>query len=196
VPWAYNNGPINGTTDAWTINYGYIVSDTFETVDTWQDQYVSGFAFAVWEFPGDKMSSVQWSVTSGENGGTMYGSGVASSANLVDQFLSSNQYGYDMDLITVSGLNLHIPYGTYWLNLQNAAVPSGDPVYWDENSGQGCRSSGCPSEASQSAVGTIPSEALTVNGYYFVPESGSFMLFGSGVLAVAGRLRRRLRFWS
>ena len=29
--WAdtYDNGPINGTTDAWTINFGYIVSDTY-----------------------------------------------------------------------------------------------------------------------------------------------------------------------
>ena len=25
----YNNGPINGTNDAWTINFGYVVSDTF-----------------------------------------------------------------------------------------------------------------------------------------------------------------------
>src|SRR5271167_2692907 len=25
----YENGPVNGTTDAWTINFGYIVSDTF-----------------------------------------------------------------------------------------------------------------------------------------------------------------------
>ncbi len=27
--WSYDNGPINGTTDAWTINFGYVVSDTF-----------------------------------------------------------------------------------------------------------------------------------------------------------------------
>ncbi len=27
----YNNGPINGNTDAWTINFGYAVSDTFFT---------------------------------------------------------------------------------------------------------------------------------------------------------------------
>ena len=25
----YNNGPVNGTTDAWTINFGYVVSDSF-----------------------------------------------------------------------------------------------------------------------------------------------------------------------
>jgi hypothetical protein len=25
----YSNGPINGNTDAWTFNFGFIVSDTF-----------------------------------------------------------------------------------------------------------------------------------------------------------------------
>ena len=28
----YDNGPINGTTDAWTINFGYVVSNTFTGV--------------------------------------------------------------------------------------------------------------------------------------------------------------------
>ena len=111
------------------------------------------------------MSSVDWSITSGENGGTMFGSGTASGSNLSDKFISTNQYGYDIDTITVSGLNVAEQSGsTYWLNLQNAAVPSGDPVYWDENSGVGCKSNGCPSTASESAVGTIPSEAFTING--------------------------------
>src|ERR1017187_656925 len=49
----YSNGPINGTTDAWTINFGYIVSDSFAlgTAST-----VTGFDFGVWEFPGDVLS--------------------------------------------------------------------------------------------------------------------------------------------
>ena len=46
--------------------------------------------------------------------------------------------------------------GTYWVNLQNAVVNTGDPVYWDENSG--------PSLASESSVGTIPSESFTILG--------------------------------
>ena len=46
--------------------------------------------------------------------------------------------------------------GTYWVNLQNASVPSGDPVFWDENSG--------PSMASTNEVGTIPSESFTILG--------------------------------
>src|SRR5271167_1982064 len=49
--WAdYNNGPINGTTDAWTINFGYIVSDSYVS-----DGNATGFMFGTWEFPGDSM---------------------------------------------------------------------------------------------------------------------------------------------
>src|SRR5271166_589236 len=162
----YSNGAINGTTDAWTINFGYIVSDTFTTGAN--DVGVSGFMFGTWEFPGDVLSSVDWSITTGENGGNVLGSGTASGKNVTDQFISTNQYGYDIDKITVSGLNVfQSGAGPYWLNLQNAAVPSGDPVYWDENSGVGCggvngTGQGCPNSASESAVGTIPSEAFTI----------------------------------
>ena len=184
----YDNGPINGTTDAWTINFGYIVSDTFKAGSA---TTINGFDFGVWEFPGDVLSTVDWSISSGENGGTIYGSGTAKAT---DQFISSNQFGYDIDKISVTGLNVGLNAGTYWLNLQNAVVPSGDPVYWDENSGQGCGGGGCPSQASESAVGTIPSEAFTVHGGMgpMTPEPGSILLFGSGILGIAGLLRRKL----
>ena len=90
------------------------------------------------------MTTVDWSITSAPNGGTVYGSGTAS---VTDQFISTNQYGYNIDKISVSGLNVSTGSGTVYLNLQNAVVPSGDPVYWDENSGSGCHSPGCPSQA-------------------------------------------------
>ncbi len=197
----YNNGPPNGSTDAWTINFGYIVSNSFKCCKSgtlgpasYGDGTVSGFQFAVWEFPGDTLTSVDWSITSNENGGTVYGSATASTT---DSFISSNQYGYNIDKITVSGLNVSLtdPSRNYWLNLQNASVASGDPVYWDENSGAGCTSDGCPSSASESAVGTIPSEAFTINesGTGTTPEPGNILLFGSGLLGFAGMLRRKLR---
>ena len=190
--WAdYDNGPINGATDAWTINFGYIVSDSYIAAT---GASVTGFQFGVWEFPGDVLSSVDWSITSAENGGTSFGSGTASGKNLTDQFISTNSFGYDIDKITVTGLNVpELAGATYWLNLQNAAVPSGDPVFWDENSGAGCKGQGCPSQASESAVGTIASEAFTINnGSAPVPEPSSIMLFGSGILGLAGVLRRKL----
>ena len=61
------------------------------------------------------------------------------------------------------------------MNLQNASVPSGDPVYWDENSGVGCESGGCPSQAYDNSVGTIPSESFTMDG-----SGGSPVCFESG----------------
>jgi PEP-CTERM motif len=194
----YDNGPINGTTDAWTINFGYVVSDSIQVSGSIENPTES--IFGVWEFPGDTMTSVDWSITGSENGGTVYGSGTASGANLSDKFLSTNQYGYNIDLITISGLNVNLNAGTYWLNLQNAVVPSGDPVYWDETSGKGCggndgKGGGCPSQASESAVGTIPSEAFTIIGNGTsgsTPEPNSILLFGSGILGLAGVLRRRL----
>ena len=185
----YDNGPINGTTDAWAINFGYVVSDTFIGTG-----YVEFFQLGAWEFPGDKLTSLDWSVTSGENGGTVYGQGTASGEYLKDQFISTNQFGYNIDLISVWSINVRVDHGsTYWLNLQNAVVPSGDPVYWDENSGAGCRTNGCPSSASESAVGTIPSEAFTINAVpTTTPEPGSILLFGSGVLGLIGVMRRKL----
>jgi uncharacterized repeat protein (TIGR03803 family) len=157
----YENGPVNGTTDAWTINFGYIVSDSFVP----SGSTVSGFGLYIWEFPGATLSSLQWSITSSPNGGTVYGSGTISDGNLIDTFISTNQYGYNIDGISASGLNVKVtPGSTYWVNLFNAAVPSGDPVYWDENSGKGCNSPGCPSQAYQSAVGTIASEAFDITG--------------------------------
>ncbi len=193
----YDNGPTNGTTDAWNISSGYVVSDAVNAylkIDGRPGASTSKQdVFAVWEFPGDVMTSVKWSYTSLANGGTVYASGTASGNNLTDQFVSSNQFGYDIDLITISGLNVTLPEGTFWLNLQDAVVPSGDPVFWDENSGVGCNGNNrtCPSEAFDSAVGTIPSEAFTIEGTR-APEPSSLMLLASGVLGLAGLLRRKL----
>ena len=185
----YSNGPINGTTDAWTINYGYIVSDTFFLSS---NSTVGGFDFAAWEFPGDSVLTVDWSVTSLENGGTLYGGGTAS---VTQQFISQNAYGYWEYEVSATGLNVPLSGGTYWLNLQNAVTSQGDPVYWDENSGMGCHSQECPSQASDSAVGTIPSESFDITGTSgtgTTPEPSSILLFGSGILGLAGLLRRKL----
>jgi len=195
--WSYENGPINGNVDAWTINFGYTVSDSYVAGGT----SVNGFAFGARELPGDTMTGVDWILSTGpcsnpQGGcGTILGSGTASGNNLTDKFLSYNQFGYQIDLITVSNLNVPENSGTeYWLTLANAVLPSGDPVFWDENSGKGCHSNGCPSTAYENTIGTIPSESFTINGTGggTTPEPSSIMLFGSGVVGLLAVLRRKL----
>jgi hypothetical protein len=186
----YDNGPINGTTDAWTINAGFAVSDSF-TVSS-SSASITGLTFGGFMLPGDVLQSVEISITSNEFGGTSYFDQVVSITQ-ADCF--ANQFGYDIchQEATFNGPTLQ--NGTYWLNLSNAVTNDGDPAYWDENSGVGCTSPGCPSSASENSVGTIPSEDFTLYGNSTgsgTPEPSSVLLFGSGVLGMAGMLRRKL----
>ena len=157
----YDNGPINGTTDAWTINGGFVVSDTF--VVGGSGATVGGMSFGAWLFPGDVLQAVEISISSQAlGGGTIYGDQVV---NFTQSGCSGNQYGFN--ICTETSANFtgpNLAAGTYWVNLQNAVVNTGDPVYWDENSGVGCGSQGCPSEAEETSTGTIPSEAFTLDG--------------------------------
>jgi uncharacterized repeat protein (TIGR03803 family) len=155
----YDNGSINGNTDAWTINFGFIVSDSFNV--TYNGTIITGMSFGAWLYSGDTLTSVEVSITSGENSGTSY---FDQTVNFTQGSCTSNQYGYNVCTETGSFNGPTLNAGTYWVNLQNASVPSGDPVYWDENSGVGCQGSGCPSQASQNSVGSIPSEAFTILG--------------------------------
>ncbi len=180
----YDNGPTNGTVDAWTINFGFIVSDTFTLGGA---SNVTGLNFAAWLFPGDILESAEVSITSSEFGGTTFFDG---SVNFTQSGCTTNQLGFSLCNETGSFGPVTLNAGSYWLNLQNAVVNTGDPVYWDENSG--------PSSASENSVGTIPSESFTVMGGTTTtttgttPEPSSIMLFGSGILALAGVLRRKL----
>jgi len=180
----YSNGAINGTTDAWTINFGFVVSDTFTT----SGGPVTGLSFGAWAFPGDVLENAEVQITSAEFGGTVYSDQIVS---FTQSGCSGNQYGFNVCTETGSLSPVNLAAGTYWLNLDNAVVNDGDPIYWDENSG--------PSSASENSVGTIPSEAFTVLGGSSttsppptVPEPSSIMLFGSGILGLAGVLRRKL----
>lgn len=207
----YDNGPINGSTGAWDIVNGFVVSDSF-TLSGSAD--ATGFMLGVWnECEGcGQMTSLEWSMTSGPDGGTVYASGTATTSGgsgglLASQFLYTNQFGYGIDDVTVSGLNVNFGAGgTYWLNLQNAQGGDGY-FFWDENSGVGCggddgKGSGCPSLAQDSGAGSIPSESFTVLGTQSsttststttsVPEPSSIRLFGSGILGLASLVRRKL----
>jgi hypothetical protein len=186
----YDNGAINGTTDAWTINSGFTVSDTFTLGAS---QTVNGLSFGAWLEPGDSLVSAEVSITSSEFGGTSF---FDQSVNFTSSGCGTNQVGFTVCTETGSFSGPTLNAGTYWLNLNNAVTSLGAPVYWDENSGA--------SSASENTLGTIPSESFTLLGTSgttattattatsSTPEPSSIMLFGSGILGLAGILRRKL----
>jgi len=183
----WDNGPINGSVDAWTINFGFVVSDTF--VIGAVGATVTGMSFGAWLFPGDQIDIGEVEITSSEFGGTTYFDGIV---NFTISDCNTNQLGFNVCTETANFGPISLNAGTYWVSLQNFE-DVGDPLYWDENSG--------PSQASENSVGTIPSESFTMYGTAnsttttttgTTPEPGSILLFGSGIVGIAGILRHRL----
>ena len=185
----YDNGPYNGTADAWTINFGFSVSDSFTLP---ANSSIAGLNFVYW----DASSTDLLTTTDLAFGTTSFGSNLGSRTGVAftSTFLGTNQYGYN--LYEASGSFLDIvgegcpPRVLCYLTLSNACTTSGcsvsNPIYWDENSG--------PSTAYENTLGSIPSEAFTLTGTSggTTPEPSSIMLLGSGILGLAGILRRKL----
>lgn len=86
----YNNGPIDDDTDAWTINFGFVVSDTFTLT---ANANVNGFKFNAWVFPGDVVDSAEVSITSTEFGGTTF---FDQTVAFVQSNCSVNAYGFNV----------------------------------------------------------------------------------------------------
>ena len=151
---SYDNGPVNGQVDAFTLNFGYAVSNSIQFVGA-----VQSLNFWAWLVPGDTISSVEVSIGSQPFGSDQF-DGIV---NLTASDCFTNDFGYNVCL-EFGNFNPSNVSGNAWVTLQNANLPNGDPVYWDENSGVGCQSAGCPSLAQDNNIGTIPSEAFTING--------------------------------
>jgi len=192
----YSNGPLDGYTNAWTINYGYSVYDSF-TLST--SGTMTSFSFGVWVYPGDRPLTVDYQIWTNPQSGTLLAAGTS---NLIDAFQFNNGWpngGYDVYISTAFTAPISLLGGnTYWLRLLDATTVQGNPMFWDENSGIGCSSPGCPSQAYDEYGGiftSIASEDPDFFGYTTAgstPEPGSILLFGSGVLVLAGVVRRKL----
>lgn len=179
----YDNGPTNGNVDAWVINFGADVHDSFNLAS---NSAVNGLTFAAWLTPGDILESAEVSITQEPNGGPLY---FDQQVNFTQTGCVLNQFEYDVCNESGAFPGVALNAGTYWVTLQNAVVNTGDPVYWDENSG--------PSQAVNGSEGSIPSESFTIlgsssSGTGTAPEPGSILLFGTALLGLRAVLRRKL----
>jgi hypothetical protein len=197
----YSNGPTLGTLNAYFIDgpngpFGQTISDGFIEVGTGN---AISYSFAEWVLAGDTPTGVDWSL-----GSTSFGNNLGFGHTFIDSTNSSvfclngqgscgGGFGYDVYIVTgtLNGASL-ADLGQYYFTLTNATDNRGDGFNgWDVNEGpatcyfqNASGSGGCP---------TTESESFTINtGGGTTPEPSSIMLFGSGILGLAGVLRRKL----
>jgi hypothetical protein len=187
----YDNGPANGNNDAWTINFGYVVANSFDLAGA---STVTGANFTLWNFPGDVTSTVDWAIVTNPTAGSTLASGTAAAVS--QSLQGTNGYGYDINLDSISLPGIALGAGTYWFELFNAVVDNDNPAFWDINGG--------PSQIWESAIGYNPdpnqyaiglnnsSNSFQITGDAGnVPEPATLALFGLGLLGL-GLSRRKL----
>jgi len=183
----YNDtGPGSSMTSGWEISNGYEVTDSFPVCCSG----IAGANFLVWVNPGDTLSSVNWAITTEPFGGTTVASGVATD---LSKYVAGSTPNGEYNLIEESIYfipNLANCCGTYWFELSGAVSTSGAPVYWDESDGPSTAYNKVPEIADpQIAPETFE---ITGNQYNCTPEPSSFLLLGSGLVVLAGLIKRKL----
>ena len=200
----YNNdfgGVVSGDNfneNGWTINYGFELGNSFVLTGNSTVQSVN---IALWAFPGDTLSTVDWQIlaNNGSNPltGTILESGTASPAGTLLE--GSDAYGYSILEESFDITPLALSGGTtYWLTLQNAVVPSGDAIYWDQSDGPSIyyhntlgyfNSGGGSYQCLGLCTGSESFQLLgTTSG---VPEPGTLLLLGGALIALAGIRRKK-----
>ncbi|MGB8885746.1 MAG: PEP-CTERM sorting domain-containing protein [Candidatus Korobacteraceae bacterium] len=201
----YDNGPVNGQVAGWQINSGFSVSDSFTVSTGSNDSQINGagppatrvggelenVTFSAWVSPGDTLTSVGVQIGTSAFDNSLFDGMVS----LTQASCLTNNFGFDVCTETGNFNGPTLANGNYWLTLSNATDTSGSPVLWDENSGVGCQSSGCPSQGQASGIGSIPSESFDLSGTTVAggstPEPGTLALLGTGVGGLAVLLRRK-----
>jgi len=157
----YKNGPSTGicdiqgcTVNAWPVGGQNAVSNSFNLP---RASTINSVNLATWvAYPPYPRSNsplylVDWSIGTAAFGSDI-AHGSATASNFIPQYLFTNPSGNLIYLLSLTGLNVSLVPGNYWLTITNSKPY---PLYWDENNG--------PSEAQFSGEGWIPSESFNIS---------------------------------
>jgi hypothetical protein len=190
----YSDGPVSGSYDAWTINSGFQVQDSFVLAST---STLTGVSFYNWLTSGDTASAVDWAIVTTEGTQTLACPGCSGTASLTAGLSFTNVFGYnvvDESFLLPSGIDLDA--GTYWLELQNEAVTNDDAGYWDENGGpssiwENGAGDQTGTNCSSDGDGKCSDSFAIVGTTSATPEPSSLALLATGLTLVGARIRRR-----
>lgn len=176
----------------WQINAGYSTTNSFLLASA---ANMTGFNFVALLTPSSVLNSVNWAITTAPNNGTVLESGTSANPaqNFIEPFTS-----WSLAQVNVSIPTLALAAGeTYWLQLSNAVETSGKMIYWDQSAGQSSAYRNTQAIASETfqvlgSSGAVPNGGGSGLPDSVVPEPSSLFLFGTGMLGLAGLLKRRL----
>jgi PEP-CTERM motif len=193
----YDDGPTNGAVNAVFIDgpgagpFSQTISDGFTATGSGA---ISSINFGIWVPTGTTPTSISWWIGSMGAFSTNVTSG--KQPNVTDTFLLSNGFGYDVYEATIFSPGGSLSAGTqYWLTLGGANDSAGTQFdAWDVNGGPAsCSFAVGGNPIGDCGLGSPEGEAFTIYGTSSTtPEPGSLMLLGSGVVGLAGFLRRKL----
>jgi hypothetical protein len=191
----FDDGPTNGFNNAFFIDgpnpgpFSQSISDQFIATASGN---AAALDFGIWVPTGTTPTTVTWWLGTSAFAGDI-GTGTEAITNF--DFLNASGFGYDVYEVHLTGLSGALIAGnTYFLTLGNANDSAGTQFdAWDVNEGPaqcffavgGVEQGGCGAGG----------EAFTLfsgGGGGGVPEPGSLVLFGSGMLSLGGLLRRKL----
>ena len=200
----YNDGPTNGTYSLLTIDgtlsgqFNQSISDGFVAASSGTGTEVF---FAEWVLSGEVPTGVTWAIGTENFGGTL-----TAGANFGTTLLCTNgspfngglcagSHGYDVYESHFTISDSFTAGDTYWLTLTNATDNQSEGINgWDLNNGPAT----CDVETGAIVPGGggacgVGGESFTItSGAPSTPEPSSIMLLGSGILGLAGVLRRKL----
>jgi hypothetical protein len=174
----YDNGPSTYDVNAWNIDQGFAVADSFVLSSA---ATVNGLDFTTWTF-GVNLTGVDWGIYDADpfSGGTLLAGGTASPTTT---FLFTNGFGYDISDQLLALTPTALTAGTYWIELSNA-TPGGESIFWDESDG--------PSAAEQTGTGPTGSHDFRILGTTgAVPEPANWAMMIAGFGLIGGALRSR-----
>ena len=202
----YSEGPIDGNNNAF-----FVTGPAFPNFLGSVQDISNGFVAANSGSPGG-LEWGEWSVGaptsfSYELGSAAFGNDIGSATvgqNAFNSvFLFTNGFGYGVyDVAVPISSSVMTAGSTYWLSISNATDAANDGTQgWDIPNGGSGGPAICNVRQSGTNFGACIEDGVILGGESFTisnsippytPEPSSILLFGSGILGLAGILRRKL----